>query len=299
MPPTNPERTVRTERLPQVGKIENTVLDEGVGMKVRLTRASARCIRGGRRRRVLVTKITAGLAASFAVVSMTSSTSAIAEPEPLTDVCSVSVSFPQPPPGFKVVQPHEVNPFTCEIIAGEVELVPLTGAEEEQANTSEALTPVTQQAGSLASGFAAAAGCGEMHTRSLVKDNDKANILINAVKTDSSWCWDGAVVTSYNSGGIVEWHREFPTGGWRAENVFNVVASGCAGCDHARIHAHADFSYQGVFDPTGTRYYNHLNNWPRLNGNGSWACELYVDFKNKPNDIPGVIRWFTWHPSCF
>ncbi|MGQ0521521.1 MAG: hypothetical protein ACT4PX_10285 [Actinomycetota bacterium] len=202
--------------------------------------------------------------------------------------------MPQPPPGFKATQPQKVNLATCDVIAGPTQFAPLA-AEDEQTVGGASLPSVSVGGGESS----ALSSCGQMHTRSVVKDNDKANIPINEVNTDTDWCWDGSIVTSYNSGGTYSWHREFPSGGWSPENAFNLLSDGCAGCDHARFHAHVDFSYQGVFDPTGDRYYNHLNNWPRVNNDGTWSCELFVDFKNKPNNVPLIVSWFNWYPSCY
>jgi hypothetical protein len=129
-----------------------------------------------------------------------------------------------------------------------------------------------------------------MYTHSEI--DDRANLVLNVLHTDTSWTWNGSIVTSYDSGGYVAYHREATNTGWNPHNVYNVLSSGCAGCSSATIHAHAEFSYQGVFDPSGTLFYDILDNYPTVYNNGVWACNLTLYARHYSG------AWKSWIKTC-
>jgi hypothetical protein len=137
-----------------------------------------------------------------------------------------------------------------------------------------------------------------------VYDNNVANIKINELTTATSWCYSNGIITSGTSPGGYAFHEErrfgicLPTGcGWKPLNYFNRRIAGCIGCASAEVHAHVDFSYRGLFDPTGLLFFNHLNTYPKITGSGGASCRQSFSFRSKPPTV-GPISFFNWRHGC-
>jgi hypothetical protein len=122
--------------------------------------------------------------------------------------------------------------------------------------------------------------------------DDQVGIMLNRLHTDTSWSWSGTAVTSYSSTGYYAWHTEGGGGGWAPHNWSNVLDFGCLGCAYAAFHAHVEFSYQGVFDPTGLLFYNVMDNRPTVNGDGTWVCRMDLNARH----YSGL--WKAWIHTC-
>lgn len=197
--------------------------------------------------------------------------------------------LPAPPAGFVSYQETAVDD-ECSIVHGPIIFLPKSGGTEFQARATQEQLPTISD---LSSGVSIAAA-GSVSTHSRVWDPVGTLTLLH---TDTSWSWDGSTVTGYVSGGYIEWHSEdvgdlFGVGGWRPTNAYNVLDSGCRGCAFVKLHAHAAFGYQGLFDPLGMfDYRNTHDNWTTVNKNGTWSCHLTLDSTN-------FLPWWTWSKTC-
>jgi hypothetical protein len=165
-------------------------------------------------------------------------------------------------------------------------------------------TQTTNDASAPSAATAAAARCARWNTHSRVYDNNVAKIKINELTTTTRWCWRNGKITSASSPADYSYHEEkrfgicLPTGcGWKPRNVFNRLLAGCVGCSSAKVHAHADFSYRGLFDPIGRRYYNHLNTYPKVTGAGVASCRQIFSWRRKPK-TRGPVSFFNWKHGC-
>lgn len=98
--------------------------------------------------------------------------------------------------------------------------------------------------------------------------NDRLVVTIGSLSDD------GSVVTGWNSGGYTGQHPEFGTcgPGWQLASSSLVQYSGGTGQSWVTAKSHAEFSYLGVFDCSGTQYYNVFEHFVTGYGSGASAC---------------------------
>lgn len=111
--------------------------------------------------------------------------------------------------------------------------------------------------------------------------DDVADIMLNLVRTETLWQATPSVIQSYSTGGHWEWHREsLDTMGWHTQNQSLTKTAGNVGQSSASFRGHVEFEYIGVFDPSGTRYYNKLTNDSTVRANGTFDCVFTLWAKN-------------------
>jgi len=123
---------------------------------------------------------------------------------------------------------------------------------------------------------------------------DPVGILLTALYTNARWDGDFTRITGYSVGASVSRHRETgplgDVGGWNYVRGTN--GGGCAlPCARADFSQHAEFSYRGGFDPTGTLYYNTHDNTEALFGDSRFECSYAISAR----------KWFpgwTWTKTC-
>jgi hypothetical protein len=107
---------------------------------------------------------------------------------------------------------------------------------------------------------------------------DCCNALLTHLVTDLNWTDDGSVITGWNAGGYTGQHPEFGTcgPGWQLANSYLIQNSGGTGQSSIEVKAHAEWSYLGLFDCSGTTYYNIFEHFVTGRGNGATDCWSYV-----------------------
>ena len=103
---------------------------------------------------------------------------------------------------------------------------------------------------------------------------DCCNALLSHLVTDLSWTDDGSVITGWNSGGYTGQHPEFGTcgPGWQLANSYLIQYSGGTGQSSIIVKSHAEWSYLGIFDCSGTAYYNVFEHFVYGYGSGASDC---------------------------
>ena len=110
---------------------------------------------------------------------------------------------------------------------------------------------------------------------------DCCNILMNALYTTLVWNAYGSYVYTTNQWNTTVYHTElWPSRGWWLDYQQLWYSNGCQYCWSRTISGKAGFGYQGVFDPTGTVYYNTYLNTMQGNGDGSWYCTWQFWWRN-------------------
>jgi len=124
---------------------------------------------------------------------------------------------------------------------------------------------------------------------------DCCGILMNALYTSLDFSWDDFVVTSVtNQWNTTVYHTEAPPSrGWYLDWQQLFYDSGCLGCSSLRLRGQAGFGYQGVFDPSGTLFYNTYDNTMTGYANGAIFGTYSVTWRNS---APGwhVQQWYAY-----
>ncbi|WP_404955539.1 hypothetical protein [Streptomyces sp. 147326] len=219
-------------------------------------------------------------AATAALVSLTGG-AAIAAPAQDTgrtgqscEGVRLSGELPVPPAGQAVRQQVTIGP-DCKPELGPVEYVEASGA----AKPGKSLQ--------------AAPAAGETSSRQVRSWNemfDCCNIRMTGVYTASTWNTADNRVTTASTAATQQWNREPWNAGWSLN-----AASGkddCTTlCPSVNSEAHADFTYRGIFDPTGKWYANAHHSYIRLNADFTATCTFDVELKHS------FVGW-NWQRGC-
>ncbi|MGW6723822.1 hypothetical protein [Streptomyces sp. NPDC054995] len=231
------------------------------------------------RPRIVLAALTAGLF-SLTALPAAASTAAVpdragATPAPgsgesreCTDV-KLSGALPLPPEGMAIRQQVTLGP-DCTPVLGEARLVPKSGAPA--ATDSSRTAADTRQ------------------VRSWSEMYDCCNIRMTGLYTTSDWSFDGTAVTSSATDATQEWNREPWNAGWSLKSS-GKSADCVAGCPASVNEARAEFSYQGVFDPTGAWYANTHSTTVTLKADGTASCDFDVELKHS------FVGW-NWQRGC-
>jgi hypothetical protein len=131
----------------------------------------------------------------------------------------------------------------------------------------------------------------EVHTaRAYSEMYDCCNILMTALSSTHASRTAGGRITSAGHDVGTRVNREPWGGGWTAQVVTS--DGGCTlPCGQARYTSHAEFSYQGLFDVTGTWYANTHDSWVTVAGDGTVTCGHSVNLRHT------FIGW-RWVRGC-
>jgi hypothetical protein len=174
-------------------------------------------------------------------------------------------SLPAPPVGMAVQQEVSVGP-DCAPRLGEVRLVPLDRAK-------------------------GAAAEGSRHRLSSWNEMyDCCNIRMTGLYTTSEWTTEDGRVVSAATDATQQWNREPWDAGWSLKSATEDIDC-TTDCPASRSRAHADFTYQGVFDPTGARYANTHHSYVDLGSDGTASCRFEVELRHS------FIGW-NWQRGC-
>jgi len=102
---------------------------------------------------------------------------------------------------------------------------------------------------------------------------DCCGILMNELSTTLQWNGISGSAYPYNQFNSTSYHTEAPPSrGWWLDYQ-NLWYPGCSSaCSPVLLRGNAGFGYQGVFDPSGTWYYNSYENYVYGYGNGYGEC---------------------------
>ena len=123
----------------------------------------------------------------------------------------------------------------------------------------------------------AAEATGHVHSSSEMYDC--CGILMTALYSDSSWTTADGQVTGATVGTATAAHAEGGGNGWKLVTVG--TTGGCpAACPSAAYQHHAEFSYKGFFDSSGTWYHNAHDTSVTLRGDGTYGCSFSVTLRH-------------------
>lgn len=107
---------------------------------------------------------------------------------------------------------------------------------------------------------------------------DCCGIMMNKVYTNGSWTENGSIIQSYSIGGGYQWHTENGGcgNGWYPVNPYHKKTGGGVGYSSTSFRTHSEFGYKGLFDCSGTTYYNILDNYTTIyaGGTGNATCNF-------------------------
>jgi hypothetical protein len=226
-----------------------------------------------RNRIALTAALTTGLLALTAASATAAPAKAPTAPSGDARVCAdvkLSGALPVPPAGMAVRQDVSIGP-DCEPVLGPARLVAKAGPA---ANAQTARS----------------AAQGDRQVRSWSEMYDCCNIRMTGLYTTSDWSSDGTVVTTSSTDATQQWNREPWNAGWSLKSS-GKSADCVADCAVSTNVADASFTYQGIFDPTGSVYANTHRSTVTLKADGTASCTFEVDLKNT------FIGW-NWQRGC-
>lgn len=119
---------------------------------------------------------------------------------------------------------------------------------------------------------------------------DCCNIRMTGLYTASSWDTANGRVTTAGTTATQEWNREPWDAGWSLTS--QTAKDDCVtDCAEVNSEAHADFAYQGVFDPTGDWYNNTHHSYVQLKADGTASCRFDVELRHT------FVGW-NWRYGC-
>ncbi|MFJ3928184.1 hypothetical protein [Streptomyces sp. NPDC090022] len=184
--------------------------------------------------------------------------------------------LPAPPAGMAVRQQVTIGE-DCRPVLGEVTYVPAG----DGAAAKSAAAPTT---------VAAAAAGTTRQFKSWNEMFDCCNIRMTGLYTTSQWTTEGNRVTSATTEATQAWNREPWNAGWNLKSA--TKSTDCAtDCAVSRTEAHADFTYKGIFDPSGDWYANTHHSYVDLNADGTATCRFDVSLRHT------FIGW-NWQRGC-
>ncbi|GAB1692081.1 hypothetical protein [Krasilnikovia sp. M28-CT-15] len=183
----------------------------------------------------------------------------------------LTADLPAPPPGAEVRQSVTIGD-DCAAHPGPVQVV----AAARTGRTGLAARGLT--------------GTAPRSFHSFSQMYDCCNILMTALYSDHTWSTGGGQVVTADSRVSTHVNREPWDAGWTVRDATG--SGGCPGaCPAATFTAHADFTYRGVFDVTGTWYANTHDSSVVLAGDGTATCRHTVDLRHT------FIGWH-WEHGC-
>lgn len=234
---------------------------------------------------VFVLIISAALALPNVVLaSDPNSQSTLPSQEKICGAGVVEINLPKPPSGMQTTMNVTLND-NCKPVYGLVQFqVVEQNPDDYVAGRFSTLVSTLhlERLGLINRPFLHPVNTGDACFTAWLKLYDVIGLLLNGVRSEVCWSWNGAVVTSYSVGGEYEAHREYtPAGpGWTIINPYNSQTGGCVGCANATFRQHAEFSYRGVFDPSGMLHYNAISIDEAITSTGYKNCSFSLSYSN-------------------
>ncbi|MFI2509116.1 hypothetical protein [Streptomyces sp. NPDC018972] len=180
-------------------------------------------------------------------------------------------SLPVPPAGMSVRQTVTIGE-DCEPRLGPVRHVPASAAAGSPARTGATAASASRQ------------------VRSWNEMYDCCNIRMTGLYSTATWSTADGRIDSAATTATQEWNREPWNAGWSLKSATDKqdCATDCSVVNH---EAHADFTYQGVFDPTGEWYANTHHSSVKLNADATAECTFDVELRHT------FVGW-NWQRGC-
>ncbi|KJS55653.1 hypothetical protein VM98_11735 [Streptomyces rubellomurinus subsp. indigoferus] len=191
-------------------------------------------------------------------------------------------SLPVPPAGTTVQQTVTIGP-DCKPQEGPVSYVPTAqGAQTAQARTARAAKALAAAGDTTVAGHRKVTSASEMY--------DCCNIRMTGLYTTSDWDVANGRITTAATTATQGFNREPWNAGWSVASATN--SDDCTtDCAVTNSQARADFSYKGIFDPTGLWYGNTHTTSVTLNPDLTYSCTFDVQLRHT------FIGW-NWQRSC-
>ncbi len=126
--------------------------------------------------------------------------------------------------------------------------------------------------------------------------HDIVNITLNKVYSSISFTYSGSQILSYSAGGGTLSHRENKPPscgkGWKLKVQSNMQISGGVGLPWVGFVQSGEFKYKGLFDCSGTIYYNKLWNYPTVYASGTGSCRFTQEYRT------WSLLWY-WTMACY
>lgn len=178
----------------------------------------------------------------------------------------LSGAMPAPPVGMTAQQKITIGP-DCEPRPGKVELIPVPGRPLSATGAAES-----------------------RRLRSWSEMFDCCDIRMTGVYTTSTWQTEAGRVTDAATVVTHGWNREPWDAGWSLKSSDS--AEDCTrDCAVSTVRAHAEFTYQGVFDVTGAWYANTHDSAIELRADGTASCTFDVNLRHS------FVGW-NWVRGC-
>lgn len=238
------------------------------------------------RRTAVVAPLLAGLLITTGIVGLP-----IAAGQSTTWCRDVAITIVQemPAPGRLASQDFSVG-SDCRVRLGkpaERALESLSaGSEGQLSSRSDAIGSSTQSVATLASVSYRAYAATQIW--------DCCGILLTEHWIENTWTTSNTstgVITAWGAVHGASWHREGGgQTGWNLDpnNQFLGLVGGGLNQTFEKVKGTQGFSYQGVFDPTGTLFYNRLTDYVQGNRNSSYYCVHDYFLKKVP---AGPLAW--------
>ncbi|MGA5821847.1 hypothetical protein ACPC54_28770 [Kitasatospora sp. NPDC094028] len=202
------------------------------------------------------------------------------------DGVTLTGSLPVPPAGTTVQQTVTIGP-DCKPQEGPVSYVPT--AQTQTAQTAQTARAQARTAKALAAA-ADTTVTGHRRVTSANEMYDCCNIRMTGLYTTSDWDVANGRITNAATTATQGFNREPWNAGWSVVSATN--SDDCTtDCAVTNSQAHAEFSYKGIFDPTGLWYGNTQHSYLTLNPDLTYSCTFDVQLRHT------FIGW-NWQRSC-
>lgn len=216
--------------------------------------------------------VAAALSASLIALSSGTTPAAAQDTDPAAKPCEgvrLTGELPAPAPGQAVSGQISIGPG-CKPKLGPAQYVP-------------ASVTSAQAGGPAATGLS-------RQLRSWNEMYDCCNIRMTGLYTTSAWDTADSRIPKATTTATQEWNREPWDAGWSL--MSRTAKDDCVtDCVAVNSEAHADFSYQGVFDPTGGWYANTHHSYVQLTADARPSCRFDVALRHT------FVGW-NWRYGC-
>lgn len=122
---------------------------------------------------------------------------------------------------------------------------------------------------------------------------DCCGILLTEYWLENTWTSTGATgtITAWGATDGARWHREAGGAtGWSLDTPTHFLGLVGGGLNQTieKVKGSQGFKYQGVFDQTGTLFYNRLTLYLQGNRDGNFTCTFDYYFRRVP---AGPLAW--------
>ena len=185
-----------------------------------------------------------------------------------------TITIPTPPRGMAaVVDTYVLN--DCTIQVSQAHVVPATQMQAAAGASSSGATFRSISGGATQSVSSNGA-------QAVQRLWDAANLLLNEYGMHETWTYDGTYVLSANAWNTAQYKSEPPPSrGWYVDAQWLGWIDGCFGCSWLQLEGTMNFGYQGIFDPSGSKYYNTYLSFFTVTGAGTYyGCSLTHTWRN-------------------